>query len=114
LDYSSATFLLFITYFFIYTPPKSNWGFQTIRNSGGLKTVRNSGGLKTTGNSGGFQTIENSESFKIAENSRSFKNRWKVIIFQGFVETVGNHLVTLDLPRDKQIAGNALNGKRQI
>ena len=58
LNYSGLTFLLFITYYFIYTPSKSNGGFQTASNSKGFKTVRNSRGFKTIGNNRGFKTAE--------------------------------------------------------
>jgi len=83
LRYFGSTFLLFVIYFFIYAPPKSNRSFQIARNNGGFQTVRNN---------------------EVSKNCR------KVNIFQGFVKTVGNPLATLNLPGEKQIATNVLNG----
>jgi len=54
LGYFDLQYLLFVTYFFIYTPPKSNGGFQTAGNSGGLQTVGNQ--LATLDLSGKKQT----------------------------------------------------------
>jgi len=69
----------------------------------------NNESLKTVGNNRCFKPVGNNEGSKTAGNN-GVKNCREVIVFQGFVKTVGNMLATLDLPREMQTASNALSG----
>ena len=78
LGYFGSTFLLFVTYFFLYAPLRSTGGLKTVENNRGLKIAGNNEGLETARNNGSFQTTRS--------NNGVSKNCQKVIICHGFVK----------------------------
>jgi len=75
LDYFGSTFLLFITYFFIYALPRGNKDLKTVRNNRGFKTVGTNGGFQIVGSNGGFKESPVSNYFLGV-----CKNRWYSVI----------------------------------
>jgi len=100
LGYFGSTFLLFVTYFFYKHLREVTEAWKPLGIMGVWKSL-----IITTI----WKLSEITGISKPPGVTRVSKNRWKVIIYQGFVKTVGNPLATLDLLGEKQTAGNILN-----
>jgi len=103
LDYFGLSFLLFDTYIFIYAHPKINGVFKPLGIVGVFKLPRIAGVFKPSGIAGLFKPPGIAGVFKLSGIARVFKSSR---IAGGFKSP---EIMTLDLSREKQTAGNALN-----